>query len=314
MDFNESIIKPDATSAELDKLVKTGTKEVKKKIALHPNTSPKTLIELFPNCPEQVLNNPALDLILLENPDFLEQLCKSYDYIYSLAKLPTFFVEWAVNHPQQSIRSLIADNHYIPIDDLQKLAHDVGYKVRISVASNVCISNRNFEWRYGESATNRTVNLHPDAALKIICQLAQDKYFNVRYVVANNTGTPSYIIEQLSFDPHPSVRNAVARNSKVSEEVLRRLVKDKDPTVVEAVARNLSIPHDLMEICAASKNKKIRYSVAENPKATKSILIKLASDVDTIVRQEVANNSNTPPEIIEQLAREGIIKGGEIPF
>ena len=313
MYFDESII-TDATSAELDKLMKTGSDEVKKKIALHPNTSPKTLVELFENYPEQVLNNPVLNLILLEHPDFLEQLCKPYDYINSLAKLPIFFVEWAVNHPQPSIRLLIADNNYVPINFLQKLAHDVDYDVRIYVASNVCMSDRNFESLYRESATNRTVNLYPDAALKIVCQLAQDKHFDVRYVVANNTGTPSYIIEQLSFDPHPSVRNAVARNSKVSEEVLRRLVKDKDPTVVEAVARNLSIPHDLMEICAASKNKKIRYSVAENPKATKSILIKLASDVDTIVRQEVANNSNTPPEIIEQLAGEGIIKGGEIPF
>ena len=314
MDFNESIIKPNATSAELDKLVKTGSKEVKKKIALHPNTSPKTLVELFPNYPEQVLNNPALDLILLENPDFLEQLCKSYDYICSLAKLPTFFIRWAVNHAQQSIRLLIADNHYIPIDDLQKLAHDVNYEVRVSVASNVCISNRNFEWLYGESATDRRVNLYPDAALKIICQLAQDKHFNVRYVVANSTGTPGHIIEQLSFDPHPDVRNAVARNSKASEEVLRRLVQDKDRTVVEAIARNPNIPRDLMEICATCKNKGIRYFVAGNPNATKSILTKLASDVDTMVRQNVANNSNTPPEIIEQLAREEIVKFGDILF
>lgn len=305
MDFNESIIKPDATLAELDKLVKTKSDEVKKKIALHPNTSPNTLVELFPDYPEQVLNNPTLDLILLENPDFLEQLCKPDACVYPLAKLPTFFVEWAVNHPQPSIRSLAANNYYIPIDYLEKLAHDVDHEVRVCVASNVCISNRNFEWLYGESAIDRTVNLYPDAALEILCQLAQDKHFNVRYVVANNTGTPSHIIEQLSFDPHPSVRNAVALNHKASEKVLRRLFNEEDASFVENIATNRNIPHDLMEICAASK-KKIRCFIADNPSATKDILIKLASDSDALVRHKVANNSNTPPEIIEQLARKRI--------
>lgn len=305
MDFNESIIKPDATLAELDKLVKTKSDEVKKKIALHPNTSPNTLVELFPDYPEQVLNNPTLDLILLENPDFLEQLCKPDACIYPLAKLPTFFVEWAVNHPQPSIRSLIADNYYVPIDYLEKLAHDVDYDVRVYVASNVCISNSNFERLYGESATNRTVNLHPDAALKIICQFAQDKSFYVRHVIAISTSTPSHIIEQLSFDPHPDVRNSVALNHKASEKVLRRLFNEEDASFVENIATNRNIPHDLMEICAASK-KKIRCFIADNPSATKDILIKLASDSDALVRHKVANNSNTPPEIIEQLARKRI--------
>ena len=44
---NEPIIDPDATSAELDRLLQIKDKAVRKAIALHPNTPPETLIKLF---------------------------------------------------------------------------------------------------------------------------------------------------------------------------------------------------------------------------------------------------------------------------
>lgn len=41
-----------------------------KAVALDPNTDPEQLAELFKTAPWDVLNNPALELILLEKPDF----------------------------------------------------------------------------------------------------------------------------------------------------------------------------------------------------------------------------------------------------
>ncbi len=91
---DELIVKPDATSAELDELMKTGNKEIKKAIALHPNTSPETLVKLFRDYSEQVLNNSALSLILLEDPNFLDRLPNEPDfYLNSLSEFPQFFIE-----------------------------------------------------------------------------------------------------------------------------------------------------------------------------------------------------------------------------
>lgn len=314
LSFDKSIVKPDAISAKLDELIKRGNKEIKKEIALHPNTPSKTLVKLFRDHSEQVLNHPTLSLILLENPDFLEKLFNESSYYWnSLSKFPQFFIEWAVNHPQVSIRSKIAGNHYIPISFLNKLAQDIDKNVRVSVAGTLCISDRNFEWLHEEKAINRTVNNHSDAAFKIIGQLAQDKDMNVRYVVANNTGTPIYILEQLSFDPHWQVREAVARNRQTPKTVLRRLFQSENKSIVESIARNRNIPNDLMEICAGSENYRFRYFIADNSSTSKTILTKLAFDRDISVRQQVANNPNTPPKIIEQLGKENVRKE-DIPF
>ncbi len=51
LSFDESIVKPDATSAELDELIKSGNEEIKKAIASHPNTSPETLVKLCRRSP-----------------------------------------------------------------------------------------------------------------------------------------------------------------------------------------------------------------------------------------------------------------------
>lgn len=43
-------------------------------VAENPNADAELLIELFENCPYQVLNNPAIELILIEYPDLFERL------------------------------------------------------------------------------------------------------------------------------------------------------------------------------------------------------------------------------------------------
>lgn len=322
------IVKPDATSAELDELMKTGNIEIKKAIASHPNTSPETLIKLckdysdfsFTGYSQEVLKNPALSLILLENSDFLDRILYESDLVLnSITKFPKFIIKWSVNHPHRAVRSQIAGNHYIPIECLNKLAKDLEYLVRVSVAGTVCMSERDFEWLFGRTAKDRTVNYHPDLALKILYQLAEDKNHNVRYAVARNTGTPVHILEQLSFDLHPHVRSSIAGNQQTPEKVLIRLFQSEYKSlteykpVAESVARNKNIPYDLMEICAASDDDRLRYFIAGNSSATKNVLTKLACDKNRNIRQQVANNSNTSSQIIEQLAKEGIEKT-DIPF
>ena len=49
-------------------------KLVQAAVAENPNSPPELLKQLFINYPDEVLNNPILELILLELPDFIEQL------------------------------------------------------------------------------------------------------------------------------------------------------------------------------------------------------------------------------------------------
>ena len=65
---------PNTSLDILERLAKTSKDDlVLAPVAENPNTSPELLIELFDRYPYQVLNNPALELILLEQPDIIEK-------------------------------------------------------------------------------------------------------------------------------------------------------------------------------------------------------------------------------------------------
>lgn len=134
-------IKPDTTAEELAELIKTGNANVCKQVAQHPNTSPETLKELFIVFPVEVLNNPVIDLLLLENPNFLTELYNSNSICLGHFTLPLFYLEWAINNIEYSkVRCSIATSTKTPLSILEKLALDKNAKVRSYVARNPNIS------------------------------------------------------------------------------------------------------------------------------------------------------------------------------
>ena len=73
-------------------------KPICKAIASNPNTSQDMLDILVSEFPLQVLNNSVLDLLLLENPSFLDQLCQTCyrSSTFQVDGLPFFFLKRAV--------------------------------------------------------------------------------------------------------------------------------------------------------------------------------------------------------------------------
>ncbi|OKH46518.1 hypothetical protein NIES2101_25095 [Calothrix sp. HK-06] len=125
-------------------------------VAQNPNTPVDVLIKLFSEAPLNVLNNPALSLLLLENPCFFEDLYKSNKRVFQQLELPKFFLKWALNNPEAEIRASLAISSKIPLSFLIKLAEDKEPRVRIAVARN------------------------PRTPIQILNKLSQDNIFNVR--------------------------------------------------------------------------------------------------------------------------------------
>lgn len=124
--FERVAINPDVTSTELDKLAAIEHKNIGRAIAKHLNASPDLLIKLFTNFPVEVLSNPIINLLLLEQPGFLEKLYNTYTNIFAQnnINLPNFFIEWAVDHELEEIRSNVAQYHILPDYCSDKLAKD----------------------------------------------------------------------------------------------------------------------------------------------------------------------------------------------
>ncbi len=150
------IIKSDATSAELIKLAETGNQDICKAIAQHPNTSPDLLKKLFCNFPVQVLTNPILDLLLLENPNLFEELCDNC-CVFCKDGLPSFFIEWALNQKKTSIRVSLAASSKTPKHILEKLADDENVVVIDTLYYNYL--NKNFSSRTRNKIEKRRLKL-----------------------------------------------------------------------------------------------------------------------------------------------------------
>ena len=72
-----------------------------KAVAHNPNASKELLKKLFRPYPVRVLNNPALDLLILENPNFINELFESVgtNLYYDDDNEDLFALdEWAASH------------------------------------------------------------------------------------------------------------------------------------------------------------------------------------------------------------------------
>ncbi|VEP12648.1 hypothetical protein H1P_1590002 [Hyella patelloides LEGE 07179] len=124
--FKNPILKPNLTAAELIKLTKIRFRFINIAVAQYPNTPPNILKQLFKDFPVEVLNNPIMDLLILENSNFLQELFDIEPYIFykQELKLPDYFIQWAVTNGNEEVRQSIANNENISLHWLKQLLED----------------------------------------------------------------------------------------------------------------------------------------------------------------------------------------------
>ena len=248
MSENLSIAEDINTKAEqLRELAKTGDEKVLAAIARNPNTPSELLVELAGEYLDEIGNNPALELILFENPNFIEDISYKHfeDFLYKHEKccsiwLPDWFFKLAVFHSNYEIRSLIASNFHTPVSYLGKLAKDEHEYVRSGVADNENTPSFLLEKlaEDEDSDVRERVGFNENTPISLLEKLAEDESFWVRYSVAYNKNTPINLLEKLVTDPHPAVRSTVAENQNTPISLLEKLTEDEDDEVRKAVAEN----------------------------------------------------------------------------
>ena len=276
-------IKPDTTAEELAELIKTGNANVCQQVAQHPNTSPKTLKSLFVNFPVEVLNNPVIDLLLLENTNFFTELYSSNSSCFKIFTLPLFYLEWAIDNINYAwIRSYIAESIKTPLSILDKLALDKESAVRSCVASN------------------------PNISENIVDRLAKDKDTNVRSAVASNKNTPEYILEKLAEDRDIYVVCNVANNLSTSLETLEKLSQHQAIGIRKNVANNPNISLKIMKRLVEDSEDSVKTALAANKKIPSSLLNELADSVlnnkyNIGIASSILYNPNITPELKQKL-------------
>ena len=252
-------------------------------IAKNPNTPPDLLIELayYKKWFNEIGNNPALELILIESPGLIEDIYYKiifddytgdyYIYNYKYFPLQTWFLELGLNHPNFEIRAVVAaESENTPLSYLEKLAQDENSYVRASVAKNI------------------------NTSVSLLEKLAEDENHLVKEAVAENTNSPISVLEKLAQDENSYVRVLVAANQNTPSNLLNKLAENEDNNVKDALASNQNTPSFVLEKLAENQNKDIRASVAENRNTPISVLEQLAENEDNNVKNALANNPNIP--------------------
>ena len=167
---------------------------------------------------------------------------------------------------------------------------------------------------------------------EILEKLADDKYYSVRYSVAENRNTPVEILERLANDENKQVRrevaenpntpvdilvgladdeseyvrSGVAKNENTPVEILAKLADDESADILESLAQNPNTPVEALAkfVQEKYKNSEPAYYAAINPNISIDLLEDLANSRNYRFRCQVASNPNTPADILEKLAND----------
>lgn len=221
-------IKSDLTADELAKLADKHLwdSDICKQIARHPNTSLETLKKLFIEYYQrEVLSNPKINSLPNKDDILLELFYKTPDCFYDFGSysFPSFYVEWAVNHPKTEVRKALASSHPFNLYILKKLAKDKDDEIRALIANNNYISD------------------------EIVNRLAEDKCLEVIKNLAQNPQTNHIVLWHLSNHSNKDVRVNAAKNRNIPLAIIEKLLQDRKDEVKVAIANNSKTPHFILE-------------------------------------------------------------------
>ena len=290
---------PSASAELLLELSRREEKAVRKACTSHANTPVEALLKLGAQFPEQLLENPVFDLLLLDHSGLFEELPTStLNSLLKRDQVPVGLIRWAWKHRGESTLHSLLLNPNTPADVVQELCQSKDPEVRIAAALH-CSS----ELPGWAQTTRGSLDLEQQQQL-------QDQ------LVFSSTDKWKAIVEQLLAVGDQELRErcislmaaeeakAVAENEETPAEVLTLLAKDEDRWVRRAVAENEQAPAEALALLAKDQSWHVRREVGRRSDTPAEVLTLLAKDPDEEVRSAVAENSKTPAEALTLIAKD----------
>lgn len=291
---------PCATPKMLGKLSKSSDATTRFYVATNPNAPIEVLRKLAREFPLQVLSNPVLPLLFLENPHIVDEI-----------SLPLTTLSRIVMDAQTSreILGMLVQSKHRKVEEAARLHVNwagemtAGWQETAYQAIKTAVFEEQAQLKELEK-----IGLLPEFFIKnllsdILEKLALDSRWHIRVIVAENRNVSDKLLEKLAFDEEAWVRRGVAENPNVPANLLEKLALDRDAWVRRAVAENPNVPVSLLEKLALDPDISVRRAVAENAIAPANLLEQLALDESILVQIAVAWNPNTPASLLEQLEK-----------
>lgn len=316
---------PSAPAELLLELSHSDDKTVRKACTSNANTPMEALLKLGAQFPEQLLENPVFDLLLLAHPGLFDELpTATLNSLLKRDQVPVELIRWAWKHRGESTLYSLLMNPNTPADVVEELCKAKDPEVRM--AAELHCSREMPEWSREihndedllrlETLDNHVIIAATERWKDIMQDIVSfgESENSLSFLVlaplewrlewASRSTTPDAALLQLSKDKNITVRLAMAENRQTPPQALSQLSTDQLSKIRRTVAANCKSPAEALLSLAKDADWYVRKAVANNHQAPTGALYQLAKDDDHDVRRAVAINSSTPVEILLQLGHD----------
>ena len=312
-----------STSArDLERLASTRDASVRERVAANPNIGLATFERLSVRFAGAVLTNPLLDLLGLENANWVAQLSEfARTALLRHPACPTAWLEVAALNDNTRDALAALQNPVCPPDLLERVTDPATLETAKLHVNWGAILETRFEQIVRDAAASleRDSEALKDAAAVrmlpawMLSVLGQSDDLELALLAARHPDSAADGLEHLAFHIDPDVRNAVLERELPLElrGLIERVGGDK-PLEDADVRRLLLTEHGRWLIagrgCGAQleglvtdTDWRVRQAVAQNPTLEPHDLTTLAGDLDKDVRCAVASHARTPKSVLARL-------------
>lgn len=267
-------------------LSRNDDKAVRKACTSNANTPVEALLKLGAQFPEQLLENPVFDLLLLAHPGVFEDLpTATLNSLLKRNQVPVELIRWAWKHRGESTLQSLLMNPNTPADVVEELCKSKDPEIQI--AAELHCSQDLPVWAQNLSTD---IDLYSKTVLASLLSMTTAGWWDELLDLLPSVILSSHAKCVVRFLPRLHMLSK-AKNSS-SQNLLSFLSHAKDWEVLYALSRNSNCPANALERLAGA-DKHIRISIADHNKVPSRILSALSEDLLWEVRMHVAANPAT---------------------
>ena len=285
-------------------------------ITINPNTPLAILWKLATNFPQELLANPILSLLPLENPNFIQQIPeKTLKVLVEQNNIPEWFLAKVLElegYKYNLVFAATAENPITPehiLDVLIDKKRNTAY-VYNAIAQRQNISKTLLSKVFIEGNIGSHIYLvkNPQTPQDVINGIAKYGSLQAQLYLVKNTSTSLDVIETIAKYGKSEPQLYLLQQAKIPAHIIETIAEYGKGEAQLYITKQPHISNKLLEYIADTREGKynlrslVREAVAKHPNTSEHTLEKLAFDVNIKVRKAVARRRDLTISLIFKMA------------